>query len=131
MTEKNFAVYIMANIAWGTLYVGMTSDLAARIYQHKHDLRDGFTKKYGVKSLVYFEPHGTALSAIARDTRIKKWPRTWKINLIRTDNPDWNDLGANWYPGKMSETEIGAWLERVAKLDGPDEPGHDGQGIRN
>jgi hypothetical protein len=66
------------------------------------------------------------LSAFAREIRIKKWPRAWKINLFRTENPDWNDLAASWYPKVMSEAGIAIWLERVAKLDGPDELGHDG-----
>jgi putative endonuclease len=77
--------------AVGKLYVGMTN-LEGRIEQHRRALIDGFTKKYGATRLVYYEEHDTALSAIRREKRIKKWPRQWKINLICANNPYWNDL---------------------------------------
>ncbi|MDP3293610.1 MAG: GIY-YIG nuclease family protein [Nevskia sp.] len=76
----------------GTLYVGVTSDLVRRIWEHKHDLVEGFTKKYRVHELVWFEQHNTAISAITREKQIKKWNRSWKIELIEVENPDWNDL---------------------------------------
>jgi putative endonuclease len=94
--ERQFFVYIMASKPGGTLYTGVTSDIEARIYQHKNGLFEGFTKKYDVKLLVYFEEHGTAMGAIHREKRIKKWPRDWKINLIRESNPNgsiWRWIG--------------------------------------
>jgi putative endonuclease len=115
--DKTFFVYLLASKPWGTLYVGVTSDLEARVYQHKHGICDGFTKKYGVKTLVHFEEHAEPLTAIHREKRIKKWPRTWKINLIRTDNPDWNDLASDWYPLTMTKLDIDRWLARTAAID--------------
>jgi putative endonuclease len=115
--EKSFFVYILASKPWGTLYIGVTSDLYARIYQHKHGLFEGFTKKYGVKTLVYFEELADPLTAIHREKRMKKWPRVWKVNLIRTNNPDWNDLAADWYPPDMTKADIEAWLARIAAID--------------
>ena|SRR3984885_5528020 len=110
-----FYVYILASKPWGTLYVGVTSEIEKRIYQHKNGLFDGFTKKYAVKTLVYFEEHATALDAIHREKRIKKWTRTWKINLIRTDNPDWKDLAADWYPPELTPEQIENWVTRIAR----------------
>jgi len=115
--DRTFFVYILASRPWGTLYAGVTSDLAARVYQHKHGLHEGFTKKYGLKNLVYFEEHAEPLTAIHREKRIKKWPRTWKINLIRTGNPDWADLAADWHSETMTQAEIEGWLARIARLD--------------
>ena len=85
-------VYILASRRNGTLYVGMTDDLTRRVWQHRNDLIPGFTKRYGVKRLVYFETFATAADAIRRETRIKKYPRAWKLNLIARMNPDWRDL---------------------------------------
>jgi len=93
--EKRFFVYIVTNKPWGTLYIGVTSNLEARIFQHKNRTVEGFTKRYGLHLLVYIEECAGAHVAIQREKRLKKWPRTWKVNLIRTDNPDWNDLAAN------------------------------------
>jgi putative endonuclease len=128
--ERSYVVYILASKPWGTLYAGVTGDLQACVCQHKNELLEGFTKKYGVKTLVYFGEHGTAAAAIQREKRIKKWPRAWKINLIRTDNPDWNDLAADWYPAKLTPEEIENWVARIKRamtLDG-DSPrdGEDG-----
>jgi predicted GIY-YIG superfamily endonuclease len=75
----------------------------------------GFTKAYGVKRLVYFEHHGTALAAIRREKRLKKWPRVWKINLIRTDNPDWDDLAVSWYPTVPTPEEVEKWVARTSR----------------
>jgi putative endonuclease len=86
------AVYILASQPNGTLYVGVTSDLGKRVWEHKNDLVDGFTKKYGVHRLVYFEFHASMIEAIIREKQIKRWYREWKINLIEKDNPDWRDL---------------------------------------
>ena len=88
----SFWVYILANHSGGTLYVGVTNDLVRRIYEHREGLAEGFTKRYGIKRLVYFENHGTAQAAIQREKNIKHWPREWKIDLIVSMNPDWRDL---------------------------------------
>jgi putative endonuclease len=112
--ERRFFVYILASRPWGTLYIGVTNDLMRRVFEHKEGLIDGFTKTYGVKTLVYFEEWATAAEAIHREKRMKKWPRTWKINLVRTDNPDWNDLAAEWYPKAMDAAELDAWLKTIA-----------------
>ncbi|HEV2562918.1 MAG TPA: GIY-YIG nuclease family protein [Rhizomicrobium sp.] len=112
--ERRFYTYIVTNKPWGTLYIGMTNDIMQRVHQHREGLVDGFTKKYGLKNLVYFEEHATALGAIHREKRMKKWPRVWKINLIRTNNPDWKDLAADWFPKMMTPEEIGKWLESIS-----------------
>ena len=90
--EKEFYVYILASRRNGTLYTGMTSNLVKRAWQHRNGEMDGFTKKYGVKCLVYYEMHQNAESAIMREKQIKKWNRQWKLRLIEKDNPQWNDL---------------------------------------
>jgi putative endonuclease len=90
--ERTFYVYILANRRNGTLYVGMTSRLTRRIYEHKEGAIPGFTKKYGLKLLVYLERHEDAGTARAREKAIKKWRRTWKLQLIEHDNPQWRDL---------------------------------------
>ena len=90
--EKQFFVYIMASRRDGTLYIGVTSNLAQRVWLHKQDLVDGFTNKYHVKTLVNFEPHENAESAITREKQLKKWERAWKISLIERSNPEWKDL---------------------------------------
>ncbi|MDA1163613.1 MAG: GIY-YIG nuclease family protein [Planctomycetota bacterium] len=89
---KQPAVYILASKRNGTLYVGVTSDLPGRVWQHKNGIAEGFTKTYGVHMLVYFELHDDMESAIIREKRIKKWNRAWKLRLIEEMNPDWNDL---------------------------------------
>jgi len=85
-------VYILCSKRNGTLYTGVTSNLPKRIYEHKHNLVDGFTKKYCVHSLVWFERHESADEAITREKQIKKWNRKWKLELIDEKNPEWNDL---------------------------------------
>lgn len=92
MTSKQPAVYILANRRNGTLYTGVTSNLRGRIWQHKNDIADGFTSKYGVHTLVYFELHDEMASAISREKRIKNWQRKWKARLIEQQNPTWRDL---------------------------------------
>ena len=89
---KGPCIYIMASARNGTLYVGVTSDLTRRIWQHKSDLADGFTKRYRVHGLVWLETHATMEAAIAREKRLKNWRRAWKIDLIETSNPYWRDL---------------------------------------
>jgi putative endonuclease len=90
--RKQPAVYILASGRNGTLYIGVTSDLQKRIWEHKNDLIEGFTKRYSVHRLVYYELHDEMVSAITREKQIKKWKRDWKLNLIEGQNPDWNDL---------------------------------------
>ncbi len=89
---KNFYVYIICNKRNGSLYTGITSELIKRIYEHKNKLVDGFTMKYDIQRLVWYEIHNTAESAIAREKRMKKWERKWKLEIIEKDNPGWNDL---------------------------------------
>jgi putative endonuclease len=89
---KQPAVYILASNRNGTLYIGVTSDLVQRVWQHKNDVVDGFTKEYGVHSLVYYELHEDMENAILREKRLKKWNRDWKLRLIEEKNPNWNDL---------------------------------------
>jgi len=88
----SYWVYILASAPGGTLYTGMTNDLVRRMYEHRNGFADGFTRKYQVKALVYFEAHDTALGAIQREKNIKHWPREWKIDLIIGNNPSWRDL---------------------------------------
>ncbi len=76
----------------GTLYVGVTSDLARRAWEHRDGMTDGFTKRYGLKRLVFAERHDDIRAAIQREKNIKHWPRAWKVRLIRAENPDWDDL---------------------------------------
>jgi putative endonuclease len=89
---KRFAVYILANRRNGTLYVGVTSDLVTRIWQHKTKAVRGFATRYGCDRLVYFEMIDNAESAITREKQLKEWRREWKIDLIEDTNPDWTDL---------------------------------------
>jgi putative endonuclease len=89
---KQPAVCILASQRNGTLYVGVTSDLIQRAWQHKNDLMPGFTQKHGIHSLVYFEQHADMLAAIKREKQLKKWLRAWKLALIEKTNPDWRDL---------------------------------------
>jgi putative endonuclease len=89
---KQPVVYILASKRNGTLYVGVTSNLASRIEAHRSGVVDGFTKKYDVKTLVYFELHADMYEAIEREKRIKKWNRAWKVQLIEQANPEWRDL---------------------------------------
>jgi len=88
----NYYVYILASGFNGTLYIGVTSDLVKRIWQHKNKQVDGFSKKFNVDKLVYYEQHKDIESAITREKQMKKWHRTWKIKLIEKDNPEWKDL---------------------------------------
>ena len=92
MLMKQYYVYILASQKNGTLYVGMTSDLIKRVYEHKQNLVDGFSRKYSVHHLVYYEQHSEAQEAILREKQIKKWNRKWKIRLIEEKNPGWSDL---------------------------------------
>jgi putative endonuclease len=89
---KQFYVYILASKRNGTLYTGVTSNLIQRVWQHKHDVIQGFTRKYNVKTLVYYEIHENAESALTREKKIKRWRRSWKLGLIENNNPEWRDL---------------------------------------
>jgi len=92
LPDKQPCVYILASQRNGTLYVGVTSNLVQRIWQHKNNEVEGFTKKYQIHLLVYYELHETMESAITREKQLKKWNRDWKINLIEKENPQWHDL---------------------------------------
>ena len=89
---KQPCVYILASQPKGTLYIGVTSDLVRRVWEHKNHLIEGFTKTYDVTQLIWYEQHITMEAAIQREKAIKEWKRAWKINLIEKDNPDWLDL---------------------------------------
>jgi putative endonuclease len=89
---KSYYVYILASKRNGTLYIGVTNDLIRRVYEHKHDVVEGFTKRHQVHDLVYFEQTEDIESAITREKQLKKWNRWRKIRLIEESNPDWNDL---------------------------------------
>jgi len=88
---KNYYVYILTNQS-KTLYIGVTNNLERRVYEHKHKLKDGFTKKYNLTKLVYFEMFNDINDAIKREKQLKNWHRQWKINLIESKNKDWKDL---------------------------------------
>ncbi|MEA1949039.1 MAG: GIY-YIG nuclease family protein [Thermodesulfobacteriota bacterium] len=90
--EKQFYVYILASKRNGTLYLGVTSDIVKRVWEHKNGLVEGFTKKYGVKYLVYYEIHEDSQNAIKREKQLKKWRRSWKLELIEQKNSEWRDL---------------------------------------
>ncbi len=90
--KEDFFVYILASKGRGTLYIGVTTNLPKRVYEHKNGLADGFTKKYGVHRLVYYEAAKDAATALLRERQMKKWRRGWKIRLIEEHNPEWADL---------------------------------------
>jgi putative endonuclease len=92
MNEKMYWVYILASRIGGTLYIGVTSDLVQRVYEHRSGAVPGFISKYGVYRLVYFEEFGDIENAIRREKRLKKWNRSWKVQLIEEVNPNWDDL---------------------------------------
>jgi putative endonuclease len=89
---KQYCVYILASKRNGTLYVGVTNDLKRRMSEHKNGLVEGFTKKYGIATLVHFELYEDIRNAILREKRLKVWKREWKIRLVEESNPDWDDL---------------------------------------
>jgi putative endonuclease len=100
--EKQPCVYLLASGYNGTLYVGVTSNLIQRVYQHRENLAEGFTKRYGVHDLVWYEVHERMDSAILREKQLKKWNRATKIQLIERGNPHWHDL----WPGLVSGSAI-------------------------
>jgi len=89
---KQYFIYLLTNKRNGTLYTGVTSNLVKRIWEHKNKVVEGFTQKYDLDKLVYYEAYNDPENAILREKNIKKWNRSWKIELIEKDNPDWNDL---------------------------------------
>ena len=92
MNEKHFFVYILTNTLFGVFYIGVTSNLPKRIYEHRNKLIDGFSKRYNLTRLVYYEACPDAETAITREKTLKRWKREWKINTINRFNPDWDDL---------------------------------------
>jgi len=88
----SYYVYIMTNMAFGTLYIGVTNNLIRRVFEHKEKVTEGFTKEYGLDKLVYYEVHDSIESAIVREKQLKKWNRNWKLRLIMERNPEWKDL---------------------------------------
>ncbi len=96
MITKDYFVYILASERNGTLYIGVTSNLVKRVFEHKQGLIDGFTKKYNAKTLVYFEQTNDIVSAIAREKQLKRWNRNWKLKLIEKDNSKWRDLSLDF-----------------------------------
>jgi len=93
---QDYYVYILTNKSNTVLYVGVTSDLNKRIYEHKNKLIEGFSSKYNLSKLIYFETTNNIEDAIAREKQLKKWHRKWKVNLIKEMNPEFDDLSADW-----------------------------------
>ncbi len=98
-----YYVYILTSQRNGTIYIGMTNDLKRRVYEHKTGIKKGFTQKYGVSMLVYFEEFQQVEQAIEREHNMKKWKRNWKLKLIEEDNPYWNDLAKDWYDDILTD----------------------------
>ncbi len=96
-TIHTYYVYILASQRNGTLYIGMTNNLQRRVFEHKTGNIKGFTQKYGVSMLIYFEEFQQVAQAIKREKNLKKWKRAWKLKLIEEENPNWNDLAKDWY----------------------------------
>ena len=96
-TIHQYYVYILASNIRGTLYIGITNDLQRRVYEHKMGIKKGFTQKYGVNQLMYFETFQNIEEAITREKNMKKWKRDWKIKLIEEENVKWIDLSKDWY----------------------------------
>ncbi len=92
--KQNYYVYIISNYGRTVFYIGVTNDLSRRVYEHKNGLIEGFSKKYKLKHLVYFEQGSSAYESISREKQLKNWHRQWKINLIKQTNPDMKDLDA-------------------------------------
>ena len=106
MLNKRYYLYIVASRS-RTLYVGVTSDLLRRVYQHKNKLLEGFTSLYNIDRLVYFEEYNDPREAIAREKQLKRWARAKKVTLIERTNPTWDDLSEEWYEKADSSTSLG------------------------
>jgi putative endonuclease len=102
--HKSFWIYILTNKPHGTLYIGVTNSLDRRIWQHKIKALEGFTKRYGLKRLVYFEEFRDVTNAIAREKELKGWLRRKKVNLVQKDNPLWQDLSEGWFDDQMDSS---------------------------
>ena len=109
-TDRQPATYILASQPYGTLYIGVTSNLLGRLWQHRDNAKPGFTSSYAIHRLVHYELFGDMERAIAREKQLKNWHRDWKINLILAENPDWRDLG------------VGLGLPPLGQRLGPDGP---------
>jgi putative endonuclease len=96
-----YYVYILASKRNGTLYIGVTNNLERRLYEHKNNLVEGFTKKYSVHNLVYFEEVNDVNAALQREKQLKRWTRKWKTELIEKENPEWRDLAGDGYPAQQ------------------------------
>lgn len=103
---KQYFVYIMASKKNGTLYIGMTNDLIKRVCQHKNNIVKGFTEKYSIHTLVFYETYRFVKDAINREKRLKRWKRAWKIRLIEQDNPSWVDLYPQLLMGKENTNDV-------------------------
>jgi putative endonuclease len=103
---KTYYVYILASQKNGTLYIGVTNNLERRIYEHKNHLAPGFTGKYHVTKLVWFEQTSSVEAVIQKEKQLKKWNRSWKIRLIEENNPNWNDLSEEWIPACAGMTTL-------------------------
>lgn len=104
---KQYFVYILASKRNGTLYIGVTSNLEKRIFEHKNKLIKGFTEKYNLKILVYYEITNDINSAIRREKQLKKWNRKWKLELIEKSNPKWTDLSEGWISSRACLLQAG------------------------
>lgn len=100
--KKDFYVYIMTNCEETTFYIGVTSDLLRRVQEHKNKEKEGFSSKYNLKKLVHFEITDSSLAALEREKQLKRWHRQWKINLIKSTNPNMEDLSAQWLDPETS-----------------------------
>ncbi len=107
MYSKVYFIYILASKRNGTLYIGVTNDLERRISEHKNNLVDGFTAKYDIHNLVYYEETNDIESAIQREKQLKKWNREWKLELIEKVNPEWRDLSKDWIPDQVGDDKRG------------------------
>jgi len=96
-TKHQYYIYIITNKKEGVLYIGVTNNLERRIFEHKNKLVKGFSSKYNLDKLIYFEEYQFIEEAIKREKNMKKWKRAWKINLVIKENPNWEDLAKNWY----------------------------------
>lgn len=96
MLKRTYYIYILTNGKGGTLYIGVTNDLERRLYEHKNEFIEGFTKKYKIKNLVYYEETDDIGIAISREKKLKRWRRRWKVELIEKENPEWDDLSKDW-----------------------------------
>jgi putative endonuclease len=103
--HRDFFVYIMSNVS-KTLYIGMTNDLERRVWEHKSKTIAGFTTRYNITNLVYFESHSSPSDAIAREKQLKHWNRSKKLDLIESMNPEWCDLGSDWRDGRATPSAV-------------------------